>query len=369
MQTALGWAGHCPPVLRGEPFSFPANADSTHMIRADIAIAALDEDTMQRLRIAASLLAAYRIQARVRDWDGTRCSVLVADHADAYGRQASDIARRRQTPVLLFNAPQHAPAPGVGYADPASVASTLAAALRELLGDKTADAPAPAAPQAAPQAEKAQPPAPSPAAAPERLPAVASTLCRLTTPEFQGRAVDATLRGRTIHIRPAEGRIYAPSLSDLLSARDSLGQSDWTLHAVGDHDSARPAHDGASRSLEAFLLQAAYHSRAHLPDFPPGHYRLSDWPDIGSAPEHIGALKIARALLRGPADAERLGASCEVPPCEVNAALWAYRAAGLLETEGGVGAFTTMEDRPPEGRRLGGLLARIATHFGLSRAF
>lgn len=335
------------------------------MIRADIAIAALDEDTGQRLRIAATLLAAYRIRAVVRDWDGTRCNVLVADHADAYGRQAFQIARRRETPVLLFNPTDQTRIPGVTYADPASVASTLAVALRDLLG----------APHPETQASSGHTaPAASPAAAiavstsSERAQAATSALCRLTSPEFEGRPVDATLRGRTLHIRPAQGRIYAPSLSDLLSARDSLGQADWTLQTVAANDRSVELGDGASRSLEAFLLQAAFHSKTHLPEFPPGRYRLRDWPDIGSAPELIGALKIANALLRGAASAALLAAQCDLPISDVNAALWAYRASGLLETEGGDGVFTTVDERTQDGGRLGGLLARIASHFGLSRA-
>lgn len=346
----------------------PSSAESACMIRADIAIAALDDDTAQRLRIAATLLAAYRIRAVVRDWDGTRCNVLVADHADTYGRQAYEIARRRETPVLLFNPTDQTRIPGVTCADPASVASTLAVALRDLLGAPQAETPATAA-QAAPAASPATASATAAPAAPsERTQAATSALCRLTSPEFEGRPVDATLRGRTLHIRPAQGRIYAPSLSDLLSARDSLGQTDWTLQTVAANDRSVELGDGVSRSLEAFLLQAAFQSKTRLPEFPPGRYRLRDWPDIGSAPELIGALKIANALLRGAGSAEQLAAQCDLPLGDVNAALWAYRAAGLLETEGSKGVFTAVHERPQDAGRLGGLLARIASHFGLSRA-
>ena len=55
------------------------------MLRADIATAALSEQAEQRVRIAASLLAAWRVRGQVRSWDGTRCTLLVADIADTYG--------------------------------------------------------------------------------------------------------------------------------------------------------------------------------------------------------------------------------------------------------------------------------------------
>ena len=68
------------------------------MIRADIAIVALGEQVEQRVRIAALLLAAYRISAKVRPWDGTRCTLLVVDLSDTYGRQAFELSRNAALP-------------------------------------------------------------------------------------------------------------------------------------------------------------------------------------------------------------------------------------------------------------------------------
>lgn len=308
------------------------------MLRADIAIAALDEQIEQRIRIAAQLLAAYRIKAVVRAWDGTRCSLLAADLSDTYGRQACQRALSRGTPVLAFSADAaQAQEPGVICATEASLAPALAHAMRDLLQPTVSET------------TQTTVAGPQPA------------LCRLTDPEFSGRAVDATCNGRLIHIRPEEGRVYAPTYSDLLSARDTFSSGDWTLSTNLSAD----AHgDGANRSLEAFLLQSAFSGRDQLPAFPKGRYRLRDWPDIGSAPELVGALKVARTLLRTPADPDELRALCGMDARDVNASLWAYRAANLLN-ESDEDARSAQPAQPAGA--FSGMLARIAHRFGLGR--
>jgi len=315
------------------------------MIRADIATAALGEQAEQRVRIAASLLAAWRVRAQVRDWDGTRCTLLVANVADAYGRQAFVRARSRGTPVLAFGANPDDAGHGVTAAAEGSPAPTLAQAMRELLAVEAADNPE--------QTESSSSVATLPA------------LCRLTESEYSGRAVDATLNGRRIRIRPQEGRVYAASLSDLLSARDTFASVDWAL-APG-HADGPTQDDGASRSLEAFLLQSAHQGRGQLPAFPAGHYRLRDWPDVGTAPELVGALKIARLLLRTAASPDEIRARCGMDAREVNASLWAYRAANLLESPdiAAMPAATAAAESPVGA--FSGVLARIAVRFGLGR--
>lgn len=310
------------------------------MIRADIAIAALNDQSEQRLRMAAQLLAAYRIGAKVRPWDGTRCSLLATDLSDAYGKQAFERARTRGTPVLVLSAtdPGLADAADVVYAHEGSLAPALARAMQDLLQPNETEA-------GQPESSATPPP-----------------LCRLAEPEFSGRAVDASCNGRLIHIRPEEGRVYAATFSDLLSARDSFAQGDWTLSAPASTDARHG--DGANRSLEAFLLQSAFSGRDQLPPFPKGRYRLKDWPDVGSAPELVGALKVARTLLRSPADADELRAICGVDAREINASLWAYRAANLLHE-------TNEDVRPVSAPQsvgvFSGILSRIASRFGLGR--
>lgn len=311
------------------------------MISVDIATAALNDTIEQRVRIAASVLPAFHIRAKVRAWDGTRCGVLVTDIFDAYGRQAYALAVKRNTPVLLIGEPHGQTLPGALSTSPNSPAPVIAQLLREMLGSNT-------------KGDKD----------PDEIVVGGrqSALCRLIEPEFSGHPVDATYNGRAIHIRPGEGRVYAPTFSDLLSARDSFSIADWQLSVPNESDVSY-RNDGASKSLEAFLLQSAFHGRSQLPAFPDGRYQLTEWPDVGSAPELIGALKAAKALLRGPASANELHVACRVDPQEINACLWAYRAANLL-----VSSSENIEVRPPP-RQVGafsGMLSRIASRFGLS---
>lgn len=312
------------------------------MIRADIATAALNEQVEQRIRIAASLLPAYRIGANVRPWDGTRCGLLITDPSDAYGRQAFELAKRRGTPILAISdhpADIETECVAVSESSPAPV---LAQHLRELL---TRDLPA------------------------ERTNAVdvdgnVSALCRLAASEYRGRPVDALCAGRTIHIRPVEGRIYANTLSDLMSACDSFSSSAWELRIASASDRATTT-DAASRSLEAFLLQTAFQGRDQLPSFPTGRYRLKDWPDVGTAPELIGALKVARSLLRAPASERELQLACDVTEEEVKASLWAYQASNLLSSSDD--SVDAMRSAPAPTARFSGMLGRIANRFGLGR--
>lgn len=309
------------------------------MLRADITFSALGEQAEQRVRLAVQLLAAYRIRAKVRPWDGTRCDLLVTDLSDAYGRRTHELARTRGTPVLAFGVDGDAAGDGIGIAPDNSLAPALAQSMRELL---------------APDARDDEPDAQA-----DAMPA----LCRLAAADFRGLGVDATSNGRIVRIRPEEGRVYAPTLSDLLSAVDTFCSADWSL-ARNDED-GRPREDGASRSLEAFLLQAAFAARDALPRFPEGRYRLSDWPDVGSAPERVDSLKIARRLLDGSASAGELVAACRVEAADVNATLWAYAAANLLDMPD---AMPGKEPPPQTARPFSGIMARIAQRFGLGRA-
>lgn len=309
------------------------------MLRADITFSALCEHAEQRVRLAVQLLAAYRIQARLRPWDGTRCDLLVTDLSDAYGQRTHELARSRGTPVLAFGATIDAANGSLRIATENNLAPALAQSMRELL------APEMRADEEVMRTE-AMPP-----------------LCRLAGNELKGQPVDAWCNGRIVRIRPAEGRVYAPTLSDLLCGIDTFCSAEWTL-ALSD-EGAAPAEDGASRSLEAFLLQAAFASPAALPRFPEGRYRLSDWPDVGTAPELVGSLRIAKRLLDGSASASELAAACRIDAAEVNATLWAYAAANLLDMP----AMQPREEpAPPATRPLAGIVARLAVRFGLSRA-
>ena len=61
-------------------------------MRSDIRSVALDPGQKARVAAAARALAAHAIQARLSDWDGTRCDLLVANADDGYGRHVIEIA-------------------------------------------------------------------------------------------------------------------------------------------------------------------------------------------------------------------------------------------------------------------------------------
>lgn len=319
------------------------------MIRADIATAALNDQIEQRVRIAASLLLTTRIDtsispinAKVRLWDGTRCDLLIADLSDAYGRHVSALAKKRGTSVLAIDGDPAGISPQCDVVPASSPAPVLAKHMRNLLTQGKFCAPA----------------APS-------LCSMASALCALAGSPYRGRPVDAMLNGLTIHIRPETGRVYATTPGDLLSASDSFSSADWTLSVSQQNDGGQP-DDGASRSLEAFLLQSAFQGRDQLPDFPEGRYRLKEWPDVGSAPELIDALKVAKALLHASASADELRRRCRMDARDVNASLWAYQAANLLDVPGGDEVAASAAPAQPVGA-FSGMLARIANRFGLGR--
>ena len=316
------------------------------MIRADIATVALSEHTEERIRIAALLLAAHKkIRAHVRPWDGTRCDAIVSDLSDAYGRQVFERAKKRAIPALLFNASTNDREHRDTTASESDSAEILMHHLHAMLAAATTS------PVAAPNTSASAYADGSPQ----------SALCRLTETAHDGRGVDAMRDGVVVRIRPKEGRIYASDFDALQTACVSFASEEWTFAAAsGD----APSSTDASRSLEVFLLQSAFHGREHLPPFPQGRFRMQDWPDVGSAPELIGALKIARALIRRPMTASELCASCEMEASDVNASLWAYRAADLLETS------TDAPALEPQLNAIGqfsGLLARVARRFGLGR--
>ncbi len=317
------------------------------MNRADIATVALNDQMEQRVRIAASLLLASRvdtsvrpINAKVRLWDGTRCDLLIADLSDAYGRQASAMAEKRGTAVLAIGDKPAEISLQCGAVPASSPAPVLAKHMRDLLTHgKLCD--------------------PTDPNDDSILPA----LCVLAEVRYRGRAVDAVCNGLTLNIRPEAGRIYASNLGALLSASDYFSSAAWELQIAAASDTTHLA-DGPSRSLEAFLLHAAFQGRAQLPPFPEGRYQLHDWPDVGTAPEFIGALKVAGSLVRAPATARELQQSSMLGEEEVNASLWAYQASNLLLADNGANREARS---PPPTAHFSGILSRIASRFGLTR--
>jgi hypothetical protein len=301
----------------------------------DIRTAALDDLAEQRIRLAVSLLPAYRLRGRLGAWDGTRCDLLIAAAGDAYGHRALSLAQRRGTPVMALGAPLADL--GTEPISPASPASVLARLMRDRLQA--------VAPDTSPVGE-ADPIAP---------------LCRLAVAPLRGRAVDVVCSGRTILLRPQLGRVYAASHSDLLAVADGMSGSPWQIESS---DRIVDSHDLVSASIESFLLRTAQRAADRLPAFADGRYRLHAWPDLGSVPAYLDALRVARLLIRNAMTPEEIARTDGMPERRrVDACLWAFAAANLLSE---AGTQRAAPPRPPRPARVqSGLWSSLARRFGL----
>lgn len=318
-------------------------------MRIDLRIAALSDLAEQRVRIAARLLAAHGREARVAAWDGTRCDAVVLAADDGYGQRVLDIAQRRGCPVVALSAGKLPATDGVVVVD--GCAANLAAALHHVLGvARSADG-------------VSNRPVERPLANERRV----AGLVALAGAPFRGIDVSATVGGRTVVLSGTTSRASAGSLSDLLAARDHLSIADWQLRAMPAGQRCAHATDSAM-SLDAFFLTGALRGKAALPPFPDGTFGLRDWPDLGTAAEAIGGLRVARLLQRAPATPQGLIELSGLPAADVNACLWAFRASNLLialtdarvlEASGVAMAPAALPPRP--------LLLRLAARFGLTR--
>lgn len=311
-------------------------------MRIDIRTAALDSEVERRIRISANLLAAYRLQAMVKAWDGTRCQLLVAAADDAYGQQAISLAARRGTPVIALGSSFPPAANGPITTIPlSSPAPSIARAMSEFL------------------TATSMPEAPQGLVAPQH-----PGLCSLASATLRGRAVDIAANGRVAHLRPEVGRAYAASHSDLLAVADALLGNTATLTPI-----ERPTaiNGEVSGSLESLLTRAALRARDRLPAFPDGKYWLDAWPDLGMLPESVGALTLSRKLLRGSSSLEQLcsGEDAGLDRAGIHACLWAFAAADLLR--GGENAWAAIPEAAPEqATARTGLWRSLARRFGLS---
>ena len=308
-------------------------------MRLDVRTAALSEQEEQRVRIAAQLLAAHGGQARVGAWDGTRCDLVVLNADDGYGRHVLDVARRRRVPAVALG-PLRADAAADGLVVAEGSAASLAATLWRLVGVAVAD---------------------TAAKTPRSTRADLAGLLRLAETPLRGADVRATVAGRSIVLRPSVGRTRGRTLSDLLAARDHLGDGGWQFEALAPGvDDAMPSD--SAMSLDAFLLTGALRTRVALPPFPDGEWALRDWPDLGAAADLVAGLRLAQRLRRAAATPRALAEGAGVARELADACLWAFRAADLLTETAAPVPRTTAP--PPVVRQL---LNRLAARFGLAR--
>ncbi len=319
-------------------------------MRSDIRSVALDPGQKARVAAAARALAAHAIQARLSDWDGTRCDLLVANADDGYGRHVIEIALWRGLAVVALHADLGAECRAQTCVDADVSERVLASEMLRVLGADSLGAAT--ASQSAPVAVGTSP------GDVDRCTGLLP--CRLALdPAWIGQDVVCRLEHRRVYLLPSRGRVLTSTLSEQLSARDHLCEPGWSMRplAAGDLDRAGVE---VSTSLDGFLLRGLLRSVDKLPPFPRRSCVLADWPDLGTVADLTVALKVAGVLSRRTVDSAEVAALAEVDERQASACLWAFAASGLLRFE-----RTGAASNPPAPAT--GLLAKLARHFGLAR--
>ena len=342
-------------------------------MRALLRYAGLKADQEQRVRLAAGALAANNIRALASPWDGTRCDLVLVNADDSYGQHVMAIARRREVPVLAFSRVRTGTDAGVSWVREDSSAAALAWLALSLLTGTIAEAHGGRLGSALHEIHPASPAQPEPetqAPAPSAASNVDLAILRMVSdPLLSGKDVEAHVGGRTAFLLPSTGRVLTATLSDQVGTRERLCDDGWTFRPIS-RAQAEKARFEVSVSLDAWLLQGALRHEKKLPEFPDRPCRLQDWPDLGSSPEAVHALRIVQALHGGPVRPSVLAQTCNLDPVHVSACLWAFAAAGLMDAS----SVTDAGSAPPrtvsqsaQTKANPGLFARIAAHFGLGR--
>jgi hypothetical protein len=308
--------------------------ESGKAITIQIGTAGLADELELRLSLACGLLAASQLRAEVHDWKGRTCDILIADLDSGYGRIAYEVAVRRKLPVLAFNSNAAAqPEDGIWHLDKHAPAAAIARTLQGIL-------------------------LPSLQVTADHVEGLLGICLQEVGSEEQVLARHGHI---AVIVRHKAARIHARSMSDLLAASARLLDSSWlsSLYAVPKE---REYEWLISRSLESFLVTACRQHRAQLPLLGQASYRLSRWPDLGSATEDMAPLRMAALLYRSPWSIPALAHHLDIDIAQVNAFCWATLASGTLtgaQEHAATVAHTTASSGTPS------MLQRVARHFGL----
>lgn len=308
-------------------------------MRALITFAGLEQPTAQRLRIAVRLLTAHKIDATVAAWDGTRCDLLVACATDACGARAIDIAKRRQTPILAFNNESNSNLSAAGHnIDMDSHVMLVVESILELLKKSRAHN------------------------------QTIVTLQEIALVKLAGDALNLNsdtlinFDSFKVFLSLTKGRVSSDSLHSIQTVMRKLGSRECSLTPV----LAAPSMPFFISS-DAFLLDAAVHCAAQLPLIEDKPWKLSDWPDLGSAKEKNQAMRVVNDLLRGASRPSLLSEKHNIPMERISSYLWAFKAAGLLQEQ----HSHTSDVKPMPTKteiitkpNFQGLFAKLANRFG-----
>lgn len=336
-------------------------------MRTDIRIAGLPAQVESRIRLAAQLIAAFDIDAKVSAWDGTRCHALVADAEDAYGARSIELAARRGIAVLALSGSGTTGPDDICKSARALPAGSLAKVLAHCLGRKTDGS-------TADVAELAR--VPSLATASDSL-LSGSGVVQLA-PAFAQASGDIVGRidGLTVLLRREASRASASSREILLAARDRLAQTGWhfTPAALESSDTLR-ALSTASMALDAFCVSGARAADGAFPELPAHALQLQDWPDLGAAGAPASWLSVVGLLQHKPRIPAELAARSGLDTVAVHTLLWALYASGAItpvtEMEPGLHPVTgRTEDAGESGlsRVAPGLLSKLMRRFGFAVA-
>lgn len=309
-------------------------------MRIDIRTAGLPSHAEPRARLAAQLMAAFKFDARISAWDGTRCHVLIADAEDAYGAKCIEQAARRGISVLALSLHGDMGPETVSKTLSTAPAATLAKQLASLLEEKSNQS--------------------SPSMAGNGLVMLA------LVPTLAQGIFKATLREHSILINRQTSRVYAGSEPALQAAMNDLCLPNWDFSAATEKDRMELCQH--SMALDAFCVMAALQGIGRFPDLPTKPYQLSDWPDIGHAVDVPNIFNLIRLLQKGPITATNAIAQGGMDQLEAIALLWALSASGVLresrETAPVIASPARAEKERPERSFLGKLMQR----FGLGTA-
>ena len=312
-------------------------------MNVDIRVAVAGDELQKRLRLAAGLLQAHKIEGSLRPWDGTRCDCAIVAADDLYGERIQNYARRKQIPVLAITRANDRFDPATATIGEHAPINVYVRALLNLLKAEAK----PAAP--------AQATAASVTSRTAGLIVLAQALSRQT-----GDLVMALDRVE-IGICPSTGTIHATSVEVLLQARQLLGQPGWQLREAAGRQFA----NGHGESLDIFMIRAGIHHGEALPLFPLEGSRMRCWPDLGTAPDLIEPLRVASLLAKGHRDLQKVAGLTGIEPVQASGILWGFQAAGLIVPDQqkmpSPHPKTASNDRLPAS----GLFQKLAARFGL----
>ncbi len=318
-------------------------------MRVVIGYAGLDPGCEQRLRISGRLLQRQNIDTEIVPWSGASCDILVAASADQSARAAAetcasaaipviDLCDEVRSPELPFR--QHLPLRALAHRYVIAIQAALRARIEQGSPSRTA---------------------------PEQaMPETSSLFDLLSRTGADTDDVIASLGDLRLRVERRRHRIVVNDPDAIAKAASRFCDPGWALTRPGLELVKRGA---ITVGLEAFLVRCTNACADRLPPFPHAHYRLSDWPDLGAAPDLVHVLEMVGWLINHHGTPQQLTEVTGQSATAVSAALWGFHMAELLERMPQATPvampMTSISTHVPR-RGWGSLLTGLARRFGLS---